>query len=114
MIAFTMICIATSAIGARVTGEGNPVTTSDTPAVKPDDKASITILASTICKNDIPSLIRQNEIKGGMIPKVNCCIEALEGGVNKSHIIDGRTEHAVLLEIFTDAGIGTEIVHSQE
>ncbi len=43
MIAFTMICIATSAIGARVTGEGNPVTTSDTPAVKPDDKASITI-----------------------------------------------------------------------
>jgi len=45
-----------------------------------------------------------------MIPKVNCCIDAVKNGVKKAHIIDGRVEHAVLLEIFTDAGIGTEIV----
>jgi acetylglutamate kinase len=45
-----------------------------------------------------------------MIPKVRCCLEALEGGVGKAHIIDGREEHAILLEIFTRGGIGTEIV----
>jgi acetylglutamate kinase len=45
-----------------------------------------------------------------MIPKIKCCLEALEEGVAKAHILDGRTLHAVLLEIFTDTGIGTEIV----
>ncbi|HUT54197.1 MAG TPA: acetylglutamate kinase [bacterium] len=49
-------------------------------------------------------------IKGGMIPKVKCALDALDAGVTKVHIIDGRTPHAVLLEIFTDAGVGTEIV----
>jgi acetylglutamate kinase len=44
-----------------------------------------------------------------MIPKVECCLEALEGGVQKTHIIDGRVKHAVLLEIFTDVGVGTEV-----
>jgi len=67
-------------------------------------------LASTISKSEIPGLIKSEKITGGMIPKVNCCIEAVAGGVEKAHIIDGRVEHAVLLEIFTDAGIGTEIV----
>jgi acetylglutamate kinase len=54
-------------------------------------------------------LIAQKIISSGMIPKVNCCLEALEEGVRKAHIIDGRVEHAVLLEIFTDVGIGTQI-----
>ncbi len=67
-------------------------------------------LKSSIFKRDVPSLIETEKITGGMIPKVNCCIEALMGGVRKTHIIDGRVEHAVLLEIFTDVGIGTEIV----
>jgi acetylglutamate kinase len=44
-----------------------------------------------------------------MIPKVNCCLDALEDGVTKTHIVDGRMEHAILLEIFTDVGIGTQI-----
>jgi len=44
-----------------------------------------------------------------MIPKVNCCLDALKEGVNKTHIIDGRIEHAILLEIFTDVGVGTQI-----
>ncbi|MCS6898552.1 MAG: acetylglutamate kinase [Myxococcales bacterium] len=64
----------------------------------------------------IPSLttatahrLREEEVpSGGMIPKVACALEAVAGGVRKAHIIDGRTEHAVLLEIFTDQGIGTE------
>jgi len=54
-------------------------------------------------------LITRKVISSGMIPKVNCCLHALEEGVAKTHIIDGRMEHAILLEIFTDVGIGTQI-----
>src|SRR5262249_8279634 len=53
--------------------------------------------------------IAEGTIAGGMIPKVECCLEALEGGVASAHIIDGRIEHALLLEIFTDGGVGTLI-----
>ena len=67
-------------------------------------------LASTLTTQEIPNYIKSDDISGGMIPKVNCCIDAVKNGVKKAHIIDGRVEHAVLLEIFTDAGIGTEIV----
>jgi len=55
-------------------------------------------------------LIEEGIIEGGMYPKVKCCLKALRGGVGKTHIIDGRLDHAVLLEIFTDKGIGTEVV----
>jgi len=51
--------------------------------------------------------IRDATISGGMIPKVNCCLEAVRHGVSKSHILDGRIQHAILLEMFTDEGIGT-------
>jgi acetylglutamate kinase len=54
-------------------------------------------------------LIAEGTITGGMIPKIQCCIDALAGGVTRSHIIDGRLLHAVLLEIFTDFGVGTLI-----
>ena len=67
-------------------------------------------LRSSIGSSEVADLIEAAEITGGMIPKVQCCLSALEAGVTKAHIIDGRVEHAVLLEIFTDAGIGTEIV----
>ena len=67
-------------------------------------------LRSSIGSSEVADLIEADEITGGMIPKVQCCLSALEAGVTKAHIIDGRVEHAVLLEIFTDAGIGTEIV----
>lgn len=66
-------------------------------------------LLSSIAVADMHRLIREEAITGGMIPKVVCCADALEEGVKKAHIIDGRVEHAVLLEIFTDVGIGTEI-----
>src|SRR3989338_1015760 len=58
----------------------------------------------------VEALIRDKVITGGMIPKVNCCVTALKGNVQKAHIIDGRIKHSLLLEIFTDRGIGTEIV----
>ena len=56
-----------------------------------------------------PKVHRRGDHQGGMIPKVNCCLEALREGVKKTHIIDGRVKHAILLEIFTDEGIGTQI-----
>ncbi|MBN1625626.1 MAG: acetylglutamate kinase [Deltaproteobacteria bacterium] len=67
-------------------------------------------LMSTIRVDDVKGLIKNGTIKGGMLPKINCCVEALKGGVGKAHILDGRREHAILLEIFTKGGIGTEIV----
>jgi len=67
-------------------------------------------LLSSIAVSEMHRLIDDGSITGGMIPKVTCCADALNDGVKKAHIIDGRVEHAVLLEIFTDVGIGTEIV----
>ncbi|MHB8788644.1 MAG: acetylglutamate kinase [Desulfobulbaceae bacterium] len=67
-------------------------------------------LLSTIRRDEVEGLIDAGVITGGMIPKVRCCTKALENGVEKTHIVDGRREHAILLEIFTHEGIGTEIV----
>lgn len=67
-------------------------------------------LFSTLNVGDIKNLIEKRVIQSGMIPKVNACLEALNGGVKKTHIIDARIQHALLLEIFTDRGIGTQIL----
>jgi acetylglutamate kinase len=67
-------------------------------------------LISTLKKEEALELIGMGDIKGGMIPKVKCCMEALSEGVRKAHIIDGRESHSILLEILTKIGIGTEIV----
>lgn len=67
-------------------------------------------LFSTLTADEVTSLIEQKIIQGGMIPKVNACVAALAGGVRKAHIIDARIQHGLLLEIFTDRGIGTQIV----
>ena len=69
-------------------------------------------LLSTLNKKEIDYLIKKGVIRGGMLPKVKCCLDALESGVKKTHIIDGRVKHAILLEIFTDEGVGTQIVES--
>jgi acetylglutamate kinase len=66
-------------------------------------------LLSSIREDSIEQMIENGVISGGMIPKLRCCASALESGVNKAHIVDGRQEHAILLEIFTHKGIGTEI-----
>jgi len=67
-------------------------------------------LMSTLKVAQARKMIQEGVVGSGMIPKVECCIEALEGGVAKTHIIDGRVKHAVLLEIFTQEGVGTEVV----
>lgn len=67
-------------------------------------------LISSITKSDAKKLIKKQTISSGMIPKVNCAFEALSEGVNKVHIIDGTVKRALILEIFTDSGIGTEIM----
>jgi acetylglutamate kinase len=67
-------------------------------------------LVSSISESEAKKMIEEGKITGGMIPKVNCCVDALDKGVSKTHIIDGRVSHSVLLELFTDTGIGTEIV----
>ncbi len=67
-------------------------------------------LRSTLSRKEVAQLIKRGVIQGGMLPKVEACITALKGGVKKAHIIDGRLTHALLLEIFTDRGVGTEVV----
>lgn len=67
-------------------------------------------LLQSLSASEIARLRESEVITGGMIPKVECALAALSGGVNKVHVLDGRVQHAILLEIFTDRGIGTEIV----
>jgi acetylglutamate kinase len=68
-------------------------------------------LVSTLTRSEAEEYIRQGAIFGGMIPKVHSAFETLDSGVNKVHIIDGRVKHSLLLEIFTDEGVGTQMVH---
>ena len=68
-------------------------------------------LIGSINKEEVQKLQEAKVIDGGMIPKTRACLEALSGGVKKTHIIDGRIAHALLLEVFTDQGVGTEIVN---
>jgi acetylglutamate kinase len=77
----------------------------DTPGVLDRNRQ----LLPSIAVAEMHRLINEEAITGGMIPKVECCADALRDGVKKAHIIDGRVEHAVLLEIFTDRGVGTQI-----
>ena len=71
------------------------------------DKNDPSTLISKIYVSDAPQLMREGVISGGMIPKVNCCIEAIRRGVNRVFIIDGRIPHSILIETLTDEGIGT-------
>lgn len=67
-------------------------------------------LFSTVKVKEVPKLLKSGVISGGMIPKIEACLHALKSGVHKTHIIDGTLPHALLLEIFTPKGVGTEIV----
>ena len=66
-------------------------------------------LISSISAENINQMVEEKIISGGMIPKIQCAIEALKNGVGKAHIINGKKRHALLLELFTDKGIGTEV-----
>lgn len=80
----------------------------DVPGVLTNPKNSNTII-SKLRLHEIPKLYSDNIIKGGMIPKIECCVEAVRMGVTKAHILDGRIPHSILLELFSNEGIGTMI-----
>ena len=105
-------CNADMAAAAVAAGMGaeKAVFLSDTHGIQTDldDPES---LADTLTVAQVDDLIRHHIISGGMLPKVEACRRALEGGVRKTHIVDGRLEHSLLLEIFTDRGVGTQIIH---
>ena len=74
------------------------------------DRSDKSSLLSTISVPEVPGLVERGVIDGGMIPKVECCVNALQQGVGTTHILDGRVPHSILLEIFTDKGVGTMVV----
>lgn len=97
---------------AAALGAEKMILLTDTPGILRDYKDPSTLLA----KLDIQQareLVNQGIVAGGMIPKVNCCVRSLAQGVRAAHIIDGRIPHALLLEIFTNQGIGSMIVASE-
>jgi len=91
---------------AKAIGANKIVFLTDTAGVLSSEKE----LYSSLTKDEIESLKKDGTIHGGMVPKVDACLEAIEGGVGKAHIIDGRIEHSMLLELFTSDGVGTQIV----
>ena len=74
------------------------------------DKADPSTLIAKVPVSEAPKLMRDGIISGGMIPKVNCCIEAIRRGVHKVFIVDGRIPHSILIEVLTDEGVGTMFV----
>ncbi len=88
---------------AQALGAAKLVLLTDVAGVLDENKK----LKSKLTVKEAKSWITDGTIAGGMIPKVNCCIDAVEHGVSKAHIIDGRVPHAILLEMFTDEGVGT-------
>lgn len=91
---------------AKAIGANKIIFLTDTEGVLNNDKE----LLSTLTKNEVEALKTDGTIHGGMVPKVDACLEAIDGGVQKAHIIDGRLEHSMLLELFTSEGVGTQIV----
>ncbi len=97
---------------AAALGAEKLILLTDTPGILEDYKDPNTLLTKLDIKQ-ARDLIAQGIVAGGMIPKVNCCVRSLAQGVRAAHIIDGRIPHAILLEIFTDRGIGSMIVASE-
>lgn len=90
---------------AKAIGANKIIFLTDTPGVLNKDKE----LLATLTREEVDILKEDGTIHGGMLPKVDACLEAIEGGVKKAHIIDGRIEHSLLLELFTSEGVGTVI-----
>lgn len=86
---------------------------SDVPGLLKDPRNPDSVI-SHLKRNDVDLLIKNKSIAGGMLPKVGAAMAAMDAGVGKVHIIDGRLPHSLLLEIFTHIGIGTEIVHDDQ
>ncbi len=99
---------AAAAVAAQL-GAEKLVLLTDTPGILMDRTDPESLIRSLNAKQ-VDELIQRRVIDAGMIPKVEACLDALRGGVKKTHIIDGRLRHSLLLEIYTDRGVGTEIV----
>jgi acetylglutamate kinase len=82
---------------------------SDVPGLLRDPKDPSTLI-QTLKVEDAPALVRDGVVGGGMLPKIQSCIDAIQAGVGKVHMVDGRMAHSLLLEIFTRTGVGTEII----
>ena len=82
----------------------------DVPGLLNDTQDSDSLI-SVLKVSEVPGYVKEGIIAGGMIPKVQCCVEAVTGGVSRTHIVDGRVAHSILLEIFTKEGIGTMVVN---
>jgi len=98
---------AAAAVAAQLQAEKLVILT-DTPGILQDKKNESSLLRS-LDPGGCRELIQSGAIDEGMIPKVEACLESLRAGVRKTHMIDGRLRHSVLLEIYTDRGVGTEI-----
>ncbi|MGK7946939.1 MAG: acetylglutamate kinase, partial [Microcystaceae cyanobacterium] len=96
---------------AAALGAEKLILLTDTPGILQDYHDS-TSLITKLNIQEARELINQGIVSGGMIPKVNCCVRSLAQGVRAAHILDGRLPHSLLLEIFTDEGIGSMIVAS--
>lgn len=97
---------------AAALGAEKLILLTDTSGILQDYKDASTLIERVDIQG-ARELIRSGVVSGGMIPKVSCCIRSLAQGVKAAHIIDGRVAHALLLEIFTDLGIGSMIVASE-
>jgi len=99
---------AAAAVAAQVSAEKFILLT-DTPGILRDRHDPATLIRS-LNTHGCQELIRDKVIDEGMLPKVEACFDSLRGGVKKTHIVDGRVKYSLLLEIYTDSGVGTEIV----
>jgi len=91
---------------AGALGAENLIVLTDVRGLLRDPKDETTLIPS-VQVSEVPALVKQGVLSGGMIPKVQCCVEAVRRGVKRAFMIDGRIEHAILLEMFSDEGIGT-------
>ncbi|HPY76962.1 MAG TPA: acetylglutamate kinase [Anaerohalosphaeraceae bacterium] len=94
---------------AAAVGAEKLVVLSDTHGIR-NNRDDPNSCISTLTENEIEAMIQKGIITSGMMPKVEACLTAIKGGTKKAHIIDGRFEHSLLLEIYTDKGIGTQIL----
>ena len=93
------------AVGEKRDRAGDPtVCTHDGRRADPDDE---TTLLTNLKVSEVPKLMRDGVIKGGMIPKVDCCVEAVRKGVEAANIQDGRVKHSILIELLSKVGVGT-------
>ena len=97
--------LVVGAVAAALSAE-KLILLTDVPGVLDRNKTLIPAMDGPMTRR----MIEEGTIAGGMFPKVKCCLKALQAGVKKAHIVDGRLKHTILLEMFTDQGIGTEIV----